>query len=167
MRAETKFVQSVPVDPNITALLGITTTTALIHRINYVPNFSGRLSKTFNHGVAYVAGGETVIPGNGLFLTSRAASVTGGYGYTGLRRWSLSLNVLYSSALSIGNVNGGYGNISGSYSVSRTLFHSISFVSTFSANQYRSPDFVRYNRLIYSAAIGLGWSPGEIPLRIW
>jgi hypothetical protein len=167
MRAETKFIQSVPVDPNVSALLGFTNTTALAYRLNWVPNFSGRLSKTFSRGVAYVAGGETITPGNGIFLTSRAASVVGGYGYTGLRHWSLGVAFTYATALSIGNVNGGYGNISGSFSMSRSLGHALSFVTSYSANQYRSPNFTLYNRLIYTGSVGIGWSPGDIPLRIW
>ncbi|MGD0872601.1 MAG: hypothetical protein ABSB88_23900 [Bryobacteraceae bacterium] len=167
MRAETKFIQSVPVDPNVAALLGITTTSALVHNIIWAPNYSGRLSKTFARGVLYVAGGETITPGNGLFLTSRAASVMGGYGYTGLRRWSLGVGCTYTTALSISNVNGGYGSISGSFSMSRSLGHSLSFVTTYTATQYRSPNFTGYNRLIYSASVGIGWSPGEVPLRIW
>jgi hypothetical protein len=167
MRAETKFIQSVPVDPNVAALLGFTSTTALVHRINWVPNVSGRLSKTFTRGVVYVAAGETVMPGNGLFLTSRSASVTGGYGYTGLRNWSLGVSVAYFANLSIGNVNGAYGGIYGSFSMSRSLGHSLSFVTSYAANQYRSPNFTGYNRLIYSASVGMGWSPGNVPLRIW
>jgi hypothetical protein len=167
MHAETKFIQSVPVDPNVSALLGFSNTTALAYHVNWVPNFSGRLSKTFARGVAYVGGGETVLPGNGLFLTSRTASVMAGYGYTGLRRWSLGINVTYISALSIGNVSGSYGNISGSFSMSRSLGHSLSFVTSYSANQYRSPNFTHYNRLIYTGSVGIGWSPGAIPLRIW
>ena len=167
MHAETKFIQSVPVDPNVSALLGFSNTTALAYHVNWVPNFSGRLSKTFARGVAYVGGGETVLPGNGLFLTSRTASVMAGYGYTGLRRWSLGINVTYISALSIGNVSGSYGNISGSFSMSRSLGHALSFVTSYSANQYRSPNFTLYNRLIYTGSVGIGWSPGDIPLRIW
>ena len=167
MRAEAKFIQSVPVDPNVSVLLGFTNTTALAYHVNWVPNFSGRLSKTFAHGVVYVAGGETITPGNGIFLTSRAASVVGGYGYTGLRRWSLGVNFAYTTALSISNVNGGYGNISGSFNMSRSLGHSLSFVASYGANQYRSPNYTQYNRLIYTGSVGIGWSPGDIPLRIW
>ncbi len=167
MHAETTFIQSVPVDPNVAALLGFTTTSALVYHVNWVPNFSARLSKTFAHGVAYAAGGETVTPGNGLFLTSRTASVVGGYGYTGLRNWSLGVAFVYSRALSIGNVSGTYGNTSGSFSLSRKLFHSLSFLASYTANQYRSPNFSLYNRLIYTASVGIGWSPGEVPLRIW
>ena len=167
MHIETKFIQNVPVDPNVSALLGFITTSALVHRVNWVPNFSGRLSKTFHRGVLYGAGGESVSPGNGLFLTSRAATVTAGYGYTGLRRWSLGVSFWYSADLSIGNVNGSYGNVSGSFSMSRSLFHSLSFISSYSANQYQSPNFTHYNRLIYTASVGIGWSPGDVPLRIW
>jgi hypothetical protein len=151
----------------VSALLGFVTTSALVHRVNWVPNFSGRLSKTFHRGVLYAAGGESVSPGNGLFLTSRAATVTAGYGYTGLRRWSLGVSFWYSADLSIGNVNGSYGNVSGSFSMSRSLFHSLSFISSYSANQYQSPNFTHYNRLIYTASVGIGWSPGDVPLRIW
>ncbi|MGA3015569.1 MAG: hypothetical protein ABSF62_00520 [Bryobacteraceae bacterium] len=167
MHAETKFIQSVPVDPNVTALLGITSTTALAYHVNWVPNFSGRLSKTFARGVVYAAGGETVSPGNGIFLTSRTDSLTGGYGYTGLRRWSLGVAAAYTSALSIGNVTGNYGGINGSFSMSRSLGHSLSFVTSYMATQYRSSNFTRYNRLIYTGSVGVGWSPGDIPLRIW
>ena len=42
---ESKYVQSVPVDPAITALLGITTGVQLFYHVNYVPTFSGRLSR--------------------------------------------------------------------------------------------------------------------------
>ena len=164
---ESNFIQSVPVDPNVAALLGYTTTTEFVHNANWVPNFSGRLSKTFAHGVLYAAGGETVNAGNGIFTTSRARTVSGGYGYTGLRRWSVGINFVYTQALSISNVVGSYGNVSGSFGMSRSLGRSLSFVTNYGVNQYRSPNFTQYNRLTYTASVGLGWSPGDIPLRIW
>jgi len=73
----------------------------------------------------------------------------------------------YTTALSIGNVNGSYGNLGGSFSMSRSIGHSLSFVTSYAANQYRSPTFPRYNRLIYTGSVGIGWSPGAVPLRIW
>lgn len=84
-RAESKFVQTVAVDPAIAALLGISKGTQVVHTIDYLPNVSGRLSQTFQRGVAYVSGGHTVVPGNGLFLTSYATTLLGGYTYTGIR----------------------------------------------------------------------------------
>ena len=166
-RAESKFIQIVPIDPVIIALLGITQGTQVVHTIDYVPNVSARLSRTFQRGVAYIAGGHTVVPGNGLFLTSYATTVLGGYTYTGIRRWSFGAQVNWGRSRSIGNILGTYSNISGSLSASRQLFPSVHFIATYSARQYSSQDFTNYNRLVHEARIGLGWSPGDVPLRIW
>ena len=70
-------------------------------------------------------------------------------------------------ALSLGNIQGQYGDITGSYSMSRQIFSRLSFVSSFSATQYRSPVFTAYNRLIYSASVGLGFSSKPIPVRFF
>lgn len=166
-RAESQFTQSVPIDPAIVALLGISQGTRIAHRIDYVPNISVRLSRTFQRGVAYVSGGHSVVPGNGLFLTSYATSFLGGYTYTGLRRWSLGTSMNFSRSVSIGNIQGTYSNISGSLSASRQIFPTVHFIARYSARQYDSPDFANYNRLIHEARIGLGWAPGDVPLRIW
>jgi len=166
-RAESKFIQAVPINPVIVALLGISQGTKVVHTIDYVPNASGRLSRTFQRGVAYVSGGHTVVPGNGLFLTSYITAILGGYNYTGLRRWSLSTEVSFSRSNSIGNILGTYSNISGSLSASRQLLPSIHLIARYSARQYSSPDFANYNRLVHEARLGLGWTPGDVPLRVW
>ena len=166
-RAESNFTQAAAIDPVIVALLGITQGTQIVHTINYVPYASARLSRTFQRGVAYVSGGHTVIPGNGLFLTSYTTAILGGYTYTGVRRWSLGTQVSFSRSDSIGNILGTYGNISGSLSASRQLLPSVHLIAIYSARQYSSPDFANYNRLVHEARIGLGWSPGDVPLRIW
>ena len=166
-RAESEFIHTVPIDPVIVALLGITEGTQVFHSINYVPNVSARLSRKFQRGVAYVSGGHTVVPGNGLFLTSYTTTVFGGYTYTGVRRWSFGTQVSYSLSNSVGYLLGTYSNISGSVSASRQLFPSVHFIAIYSARQYDSADFANYNRLVHEARIGLGWSPGDVPLRVW
>jgi hypothetical protein len=166
-RVETKFLQTVPIDPNIAAFLGITSATVINYRVFYVPNFAARLSRTFHRGVAYVAGGETITPGNGLFLTSRSLGVNGGYGYTGLRRWSVGANVSYARSISEANIVGQYGSVSGSASASREFARNFHFTASVLGTKYQSPTFNRYNRVIYSASIGIGWSPGDVPLRVW
>lgn len=166
-RAESKFEQTVPVDPIIAALLGITQGTQIVHTINYLPNLSGRLSRTFKRGVLYVSAGHTVVPGNGLFLTSYATSVLGGYTYTGIRRWSFGIQADYTQSKSIGNIRGKYSDLSGGFTASRQIIPSIHFIAQYSARHYDSPDFGNYNRLIHEGRIGFGWSPGDIPLRVW
>jgi hypothetical protein len=166
-RAETRFIQNVPVDPAIAALIGTPEGTVVLDRIDHLASGNGRLSRTFPKGVAYISGGRGVTPGNGLFLTSISDTVMAGYNYTGLRRWSLGASVAYSRATSIGNVLGTYGGTSGTLSASRQIIHNVHGLVSFSARQYSSADFSLYNRLIYDVRVGVGYSPGDIPLRIW
>ena len=167
MRAETKFVQSVPIDPAIAALIGTSVGSVIVHRIDYVPNVMARLSETFSRGVLFLSGGHTVTPGNGLFLTSETTSAEAGYTYTGRRRWSFTAQAVYDHAKSVGNVLGYYGDVGGTLSASRQIVHSVHGVLSFSARQYQSPDFSLYNRLIYTVRLGVGYTPGDVPLRIW
>lgn len=130
-RVETKFVQSVPVDPAVAAIIGITQSSEVVYSVGYIPTYLGRLSRTFHKGVFYVSGGRVVTPGNGLFLTSEVTMVTGGYTYTGLRRWSFGANIMHESAKSVGNVIGVYGGTTAYLTMSRQLIHSIHLVASF------------------------------------
>jgi hypothetical protein len=166
-RAETKFIQNVPIDPAIAALIGTPEGTVVLDRIDHFVTGTGRLSRTFPKGVLYISGGRGITPGNGLFLTSVTSTAMAGYNYTGLRRWSFSVSGGYNRSESIGNVVGTYGGSSGTLSASRQIVHSVHGIVSFSARKYSSVDFSLYNRLIYDVRVGVGYSPGDIPLRIW
>jgi hypothetical protein len=166
-RTENRFEQEVALDPAVAALLGYATAAQLVYKISYIPTFSGRLSRTFHRGVFWVSGARAVTPGNGLFLTSTMITGGSGYTYTGLRRWSFTGQVFYERGNSLGNLVGIYGDISGGVSVSRQIVRSLSFVAGADARRYQSPTYSQYNRTVYDAHFGLGWSPGAIPLRLW
>jgi hypothetical protein len=165
-RVESKFIETVPVDPVIGALLGISSAAKVAHSIQYTPMMSMRLARTFSQGVAYVSAGHSITPGNGLFLTSTATSVLGGYTYTGVRRWSFNWSTEYmqSTALNLGAL---YNTLSGNMSLSRALGRSLHFMVSYSAERYSSPDTAKYNRLVQIGRIGFGYAPGDIPLRTW
>jgi hypothetical protein len=166
-RAETRFIQNVPIDPAIAALIGTPEGTVVLDRIDHFTILNGRLSRTFPKGVAYISGGRGVTPGNGLFLTSVMDTAMAGYDYTGVRRWSFGVAAGYQRASSIGNVIGTYGGTSGTLTASRQIVHTVHAVASFSARQYSSATFSLYNRLIYDVRVGVGYSPGDVPLRIW
>jgi hypothetical protein len=166
-RVESKFIQVVPIDPTLAALLGISASSEIVHGVRWVPNMSGRLSRAFPRGVAYIAAGRTITPGNGVFLTSAATQVFGGYTYTGLRRWSFAAEVSYARARSLGNIEGVYSSTSGSLTASRQIIRTVHFLVSYSARHYDSPDLTGYNRVIYAARVGIGFTPGDVPLRIW
>jgi len=168
-RIESKFIQEQPVDPVIASLLGISSATEIVHRVDYlrVPTFMLRLSHAYRTGVAYASGGHSLTPGNGLFLTSYAYVGNVGYTYTGLRRWSLSLQGAYLSATSVGTIAGDYTTATGTASIARRVMNSFYLHATYSARRYSSPTYLTYNRFINAATAGVSWSPGEIPLRLW
>lgn len=166
-RVENRFEQEVALDPAVAALLGYATAPQLLYKVSYVPTFSARLSRTFHRGVFWVSGARAVTPGNGLFLTSTMITAGSGYTYTGLRRWSFTGQVFYERGDSLGNLVGTYGDISGGLSLSRQIVKSLSFVAGADVRRYQSPTYTQYNRDVYDAHIGLGWSPGAIPLRLW
>jgi len=164
---ETKFIQSVPVDPAIAALIGLNSLNQVSYTKDWIGSGLGRFSYTMKRGVAYIGGGRQVTPGNGLFLTSTSNNVTAGYSYTALRKWSANASANYTRSDSIGNFQGAYANYGFNLSVSRQVARYTHGVLSFDARKYQSPDFHNYNLWQYSIRLGLGFTPGDIPLRLW
>ena len=167
MRVETKFVQNVPVDPAVAAIIGIQEGTQVIYSVRTIPNINARLSRTFSRGVAYIAGGHTVTPGNGLFLTTAMTEGTAGYTYTGLRHWSFNSQLAYTNGNSIGNVYGRYTGFTGTVSASRQISRAVHAIVSFDGRNYGSHDFSLYNRTIWDVRVGIGFAPGDVPIRLW
>jgi hypothetical protein len=165
-RSESKSEELVAVDPLIAALLGITEGLSVSHVIRYSPSASGRISKTMQHGVVFATAAHTIVPGNGLFLTSNATVVSAGYGYTGLANWSINAGLNFTRATTLG-ITGNYGNTTGRISVSHKITKSLSIIGSVSGSQYESGTFSLYNHVIYNMNLGMGWSPGNVPLRLW
>jgi hypothetical protein len=93
--------------------------------------------------------------------------VIGNYGYTGLRRWSFDTYVQFSDNTSIGDVGGAYRTLTGGFSVSRKISGPLHLILTGSERRYTSSTFNSYNRNVTDVRIGLGFTPGDIPLRVW
>jgi hypothetical protein len=164
---EQTFIQAVPVDPVIAALLGVSSTTEIAHFVSWIPTGSLRLSQVFRQGVLYVSASRGVTPGNGLFTTSYADTVSAGYTYTGVRRWSMSALTAYSRGKSVGDFNGAYNTTTGGISASRQVARSLHLILGYDVRNYSSGTFQNYNRLVQEARVGLGYTPGDVPLRIW
>jgi hypothetical protein len=65
------------------------------------------------------------------------------------------------------NVIGNYADVTGTLSASRALARFLHLTFSMSAIQYQSPSFTGYNQLTYTATLGLAFSPGNLPLRVW
>jgi len=166
-RYETKFIQTVPVDPAIAALIGVSNLNQIAYSKNWLASGTGRLSYTMKRGVAFISAGQAITPGNGLFLTSKTTSATAGYTYTAMKRWSASANVGYNRSTSLANITGDYGGYNASVNISRQVIRFTHAVLSFNARKYESPDFNSYNMWSYGVRLGLAFTPGDIPLRLW
>ncbi|MBS1856396.1 MAG: hypothetical protein JST11_13600 [Acidobacteria bacterium] len=164
---ETKFIQSVPVDPAIAILIGLSSTRQISYSRQWTPSGTGRLSYTMHRGVAYVTGGRSVTPGNGLFLTSTTTTVSGGYSYTGLKRWSAGISGGYYSSDSVGNYVGTYGSYTFTLSLSRQIARYTHGILDIYSRKFVSGSFQNYNLWSYGVRLGLGFTPGDIPMRLW
>lgn len=164
---EVNGLQNVAVDPVIAALLGQSTTTIAFYRKVISPSGSasltGQLGKTSSVNFSY---SRAVTPGNGLYLTSRTESAMGSYSYSGIRKWNIGLNAGYSSLGAIGQNLQPYSAVTGGVGVTYALTRAIHVIGRYDARQQQI-DLVGYHHTGYRATIGLGWSPGDIPLSLW
>jgi hypothetical protein len=166
-RYENLFVQIVPIDPAIAAVIGISSAQRVSYQASFTPNLGARLSKVVPRGTVFLSASHGINPGNGLFLTSTATDAGAGYSYTGLRRWSITAGANYDKSNSEGNVLGAYGSYSASLSASRQVARMTHGVVGFNARKYESGDFKNYNKWAYSVNLGLTFAPGDIPIRFW
>jgi hypothetical protein len=164
LRSQSRYLQIIPLAPLFAYLTG-SSTAAVIHRqVAQRPSGSGRFTRSFSKSSVSFSGGYTVVPGNGLFLATIATTFSGGFSYTGLRRWGLNAGGSYSEGKSIGTSLGQYGTYGASVSASRPIGRLTHAVVSFSTTKYNSASVSYYNRLIYQVRIGLGFSPGNLPL---
>ena len=166
-RYENLFVEIVPIDPAIAAVIGISSAQRVSYQAHIIPTVGARISKVVPRGTVFVSASHGINPGNGLFLTSTSTNAGIGYSYTGLRRWSISVGANYNESNSEGNVIGNYGSYSGNVAISRQIMRMTHGVLGFNARKYTSGDFKNYNKWAYAVNLGVSFSPGDIPMRFW
>jgi hypothetical protein len=164
---ENVFVEIVPIDPAIAAVIGISSAQRVTYVKNYMPNVGFRLSKVVPRGTLFATVSNSLNPGNGLFLTSTSFNAGVGYSYSGFRLWSLSAGANYNTSTSWGNVYGQYGSYSATLSASRQIVKMTHGVLSVFLRKYDSGDFQNYNKWSYGVNLGVSFTPGDIPVRLW
>jgi hypothetical protein len=131
-----------------------------------LPYFSGSASRNWHHSLASFRGGESVTPGNGVFLTSRTLGISGVFSY-GTRRSNISASGSFSRLTSAANA-------------ATTTYRAIDFGGGYSYNLIRHLGAnTRYDHVttefVGSSAsgtdnrlsIGLYFTSKDIPLAIF
>ncbi len=162
---ETKGLQIVSLSPAIAALLGQGSIIQAYYRKDTLPYGGVRLTGNFRRSVLSVGFSRDVSPGNGVYQASENTSATANFNYTGIRKWAISAGGGYNKLSSIGPqlqdssyYNAGAG---ATYNFARSA-HVISRLD------YRRAAYgSSFQRDVLIISLGVGYSPGDIPLNLW
>jgi len=162
-QVETQGLQRVAVDPAISALLGVTSTIQTFYKNSMFPQWGISLNRRFQRASLTFNYQSGVSGGNGVYLTSRQDSGGAGFSYTASRKWSFSGSGAYSKLHGIGQDLQPFTQITGSTGVTYALTSPIHIFAQVSTRRLDLVD-ASFRRNSTRAAIGISFSPGDIPL---
>ncbi len=162
-QAEVEGLQRVAVDPAIAALLGVTTTVQTFYQKSIFPQWNVGLNRHFQHASLSFGYSRGVTAGNGVYLTSRQDSGNAAFSYTGVRKWSFSVNGGYNRLDGIGQNINPYSGFTGGTSATYTITNPIHLIVAYYARHQEIVD-AAFRQDSYRASIGISFSPGDIPL---
>lgn len=159
-------IQQVALNPTVAAILGVSTTNQTFVANNWLPAGRANLNRKFkqaNLSFSYV---RTMVPGNGVYLTSRSQSGSATYSYSGVRKFTFLIGGSYWSVSSIGQEIPSYNMYSGSVSTTYSITRALHAVARY---DLRHQDIIiaGYRQTSYRVTLGVAFSPGDIPLSLW
>jgi hypothetical protein len=166
-RVSSHSLTTVTLDPAIAALLGETVAIQAAYALNYVPDVQVRLTDTFRRSQFSLAYSNQVIPGNGIYLTSRNNTGSGSYSYTGVRHWNFGVNGMYGRMTTLVQVIGAYTAYGAGIGVTRDLGKGLHVVARVDARHYDIASSTTQTNIEYRTSVGLSFSPGDLPLALW
>ena len=150
-------------DPAVAQLLGIASTLEVYYRQNRVPSILATLTHNWRYAAWSVNYTRGVSGGNGVYLTSRMENISTNFSYTGIRKWSFSVNVAHSRLATLGTTYSGYSQYYGSSSLSYALTRTINLSASYT---YRHADTSNhaFQRNSSWTSFSIYFSPGDVPI---
>lgn len=166
-RVESQSLTKVTLDPAVAALLGESVAIQAAHRLNYAPDMQVRLTDSFRQSQFTLAYTNQVVPGNGIYLTSRNNSGTASYSYTGVRHWNFAVDGSYGRMSTLVQTLGAYTAYGGGVGITRDLGKGLHTVLRLDTRHYDVASTAAFAHTEYRASLGVDFSPGEVPLALW
>jgi hypothetical protein len=164
--AEVKGLQTVALNPVVAALLGQSSSTQAFYQSNFSPSGQVSLTRKFKMASLNFSYAQLVVPGNGVYLTSKADTGSAGYSYTGIRKVSLSVSGGYNNLTSLGQGIPPYRMYNGGAGMTYTLPYSLHLTGRYDYI-YQDIQSADYKHTGYMATVGVTFSPGKVPLSLW
>jgi hypothetical protein len=162
----TAGVETVNLDPAIAAIVGVTQANVTFSRTNYGPAADARLIRRFNHSSVHFGYSLGVVPGNGIYLTSRQSVGTAGFSYVSARRLTAALDFSYGTLSSIGQTLGQYSNVQSGGGLTYRLMRDTHLTARYDYRHYTTQNTL-YQKDSNRVTLGIAYSPGDRPLAIW
>jgi len=137
------------------------------YRLNYVPDMQVRLTDTLRRSIFMLAYLNQVVPGNGVYLTSRNNTGNASYSYTGVRHWNFGVNGTYGRTSALVQTLGTYTAYGAGVGITRDLGRGLNAVLRMDERHYDVASSVGFKHNEYRASLGLTFSPGDVPLVLW
>lgn len=161
--AAVQGVQSTALDPSIAALLGISSIRTIFYKENLLPMGSVNLSKRFRRANFAMNYGRTVMPGNGVYLTSRQETYGGSFAYTGFRRFSFSATASNYKIDSLGQNLRPYSQLMASTSASYHVTGGLNVSATY-ARRRQDLQVSTFQQDSSRMSFSIVFSPGTVPV---
>jgi hypothetical protein len=159
-------LQQVAINPVIAALLGTSVGTEKFFADRIYPSGRSSLVGHLKNSSLALTYSEMVVPGNGVYLTSRQNSGFLDYSYTAIHRWNFGIRGGYYRLSSIGQSIPSYDTGTGGAGFTYTLSHAFHIVGRYDY-RYQDISSVSYRRNGSRVSLGLAFSPGDVPLSLW
>ncbi len=165
-RVETLGLTQVALDPAIAAIVGRNVAVVTFFRVIYAPDVEMRLIRRFDRSSINLGYSLGVVPGNGVYLTSKQNAGTLGYSYTGFRKLTVGANASYNELSSVGQTLGKYTNLQGGFGATYKLVQATHLQVRYDYRHYTTQNTI-FQKDSNRVSIGLAFSPGSTPLAIW
>lgn len=156
---------AVPIEPELGAVLGVTTGIQEVqHSIN-TPVMNARVTKQWRRASADLGYQRGISPGNGLVLASTQTALTAGFHYSHADRWTLSVQAGRTTMEQLA-VAGSYAGNTYAASFSRLIRPGLQAVGRFSVLPVNYIGPLGFDRTYYRGEFGFIFSPSQIPVSL-
>ena len=155
----------VPIDPEISAILGTATGIQISYRTINAPQMNFRVTKRWHRASADVGYRKGMSPGNGLVLASTEESMTAGLHYSSGDRWTLSVQGGRTMMDGIAAAGSYTGNMFGA-SFIRLIRPGLQAVARLDVQPVNYVGSQGLNRTFYRGEVGFIFSGRQMPIAL-
>jgi hypothetical protein len=168
-RYDSQTLNTVVPNPLVQAVLGIQAGVEKDYIVGYVPDVTVTLNRRLRNSSLGATFTEGIAPGNGLVLTSKSQGESVFWNLPTFRKYAAQFGAGRTTLSGYANGNGSAGSFVG-YFVRFSLSRPVTRVITSFLNlDYRKNTFAGtlFDQNEYRVSIGLRFSPGEGPIKLW